>query len=118
MTLQSRRVALIRGLHTVIYGVMATSTVILLYVGATGRHAAWLWGAAPLLAIEVAVLLGNGLKCPLTAIVDRYAGGPGRVPDTFLPEGLTRRTLLIFGPMLALALLLLAARRFDWLAGP
>ena len=118
MTAQGRGVAIIRGLHTIIYGVMAASTMILLYLGVTGRHAAWLWGAAPLLAIEVAVLAGNGLKCPLTAVVDRYAGGPGRFPDTFLPEGLTRRTLWIFGPMLVLALLLLAARRFGMLAGP
>ena len=62
MAAQDRGVAIIRGLHTVIYGVMAALTAILLYVGATGRHAAmppcrhaaWLWGAAPLLAIEVA----------------------------------------------------------------
>lgn len=118
MTSQDRGVAIVRGLHTVIYGVMVASTLILLHIGATGRHAAWLWAAAPLLAIEVAVLAGNGLKCPLTAIVDRYAGGSGRFPDTFLPEGLTRRTLWIFGPMLALALLLLAARRLGILAGP
>lgn len=118
MTVRGCGVAVIRGLHTLIYGVMAASTLILLYIGTTGRHAAWLWGAAPLLAIEVAVLIGNGLKCPLTAVVDRYAGGPGRFPDTFLPEGLTRRTLWIFGPMLALALLLLTARRFGILAGP
>jgi hypothetical protein len=117
MTAQGRGVAIIRGLHTVIYGVMAASTLILLYIGTTGRHAAWLWGAEALLAIEVAVLLGNGFKCPLTAVVDRYAGGPGRVPDTFLPEGLTRRTLWIFGPMLTLALLLLAARQIGLLAG-
>lgn len=117
MTDQGRNLAIIRGLHTVIYGLMAASTVILLYIGATGRHTAWLWGVAPLLAIEVAVLVGNGLKCPLTAVVDRYAGGQGRVPDTFLPEGLTRRTLWIFGPVLALALLLLTVRRFGLPAG-
>jgi hypothetical protein len=117
MIVQGHGVAIIRSLHTLIYGVMAASTVILLYIGITGRHGAWLWGAAPLLAIEVAVLVGNGLKCPLTAVVDRQAGGPGRVPDTFLPAGLTGRTLWIFGPMLALALLLLAARRFGLWAG-
>ncbi len=116
MTVQGRNVAITRGLHTVIYVVMAASTLVLLYVGTTGRHVAWLWAATPLLAIEVVVLACNGLECPLTAVVDRYAGGPGRVPDTFLPEGLTRRTLMIFGPMLALALLLLAARRFGLLA--
>ncbi|MBC7668843.1 MAG: hypothetical protein H7236_10425 [Gemmatimonadaceae bacterium] len=54
----------------------------------------------------------------MTAVVDRYAGGPGRFPDTFLPEGRTRRALWIFGPTLALALLLLAARRFGILVGP
>ncbi|WP_426010667.1 hypothetical protein [Caulobacter sp. DWR2-3-1b2] len=59
MTAQGRGAAIIHSLHTLIYGVRAASTLILLYIGTTGRHAVWLWGAAPLPAIKVAVLVGN-----------------------------------------------------------
>ena len=101
---------LARGLHTLIYGVMAASTLALLYIGVTGRLMEGLWIVVPLLTVEIVVFVGSGLRCPLTAVVDRCAGGPGRVGDTFLPDGLTRHTLAIFGPVLPVAFLLLAAR--------
>lgn len=101
---------LARGLHTLIYGVMAASTLALLYIGLTGRLMAGLRLVVPLLTIEILVFAANGCRCPLTAMVDRYAGGPGRVADTFLPTALTRHTLAIFGPLLPVAFLLLAAR--------
>ena len=83
---------LARSLHTLIYAVMAASTLALLYIGLTGRLMAGLW------------------TCPLTAVVDGVAGGAGRVADTFLPDGLTRQTLAIFGPVLPIAFPLLVAR--------
>lgn len=101
---------LARGLHTLIYGVMSASTLALLYIGVTGRLMGGLWVVVPLLTIEIAVFVSSGLKCPLTAVVDRCAGGSGRVADTFLPEGLTRHSLVIFGPVLPVAFMLLAAR--------
>lgn len=104
------KLTLARGLHTLIYGVMAASTLAALYIGVTGRPMAGLWIVVPLLTIEVVVFVASGLRCPLTAVVNRFAGGPGRVSDTFLPEALTRRTLAIFGPVLPAAFLLLAAR--------
>lgn len=107
---RSWRIAGVRGLHTLIYLVLAASTLILLSVGITGRFMALLWIVGPLLAVEIVVLLLNGARCPLTAVVDRLSGAPGSVSDTWLPEALTRRTLAIYGPMLAIGLILLAAR--------
>jgi membrane protease YdiL (CAAX protease family) len=100
----------VRGLHTLIYLVLAASTLILLWVGATGRFPAVLWIVGPLVAIETVVLLSNRARCPLTAVVDRLSGAAGSVSDTFLPEALTRRTLVLYGPLLAIGLVLLAAR--------
>lgn len=104
------KLALVRGVHTLIYGLMALSTFVLLYIGVTGRFMIGLWIALPLLAIEITVFTFSGLKCPLTALVGRYAGDSVHVPDTWLPEALTRRTLVIFGPVLPFAFMLLAAR--------
>lgn len=104
------KLTLTRGLHTLIYGVMATSTLTLLYIGVTSRLMAVLWIVVPLLTIEIVVFVASGLRRPLIAVVSRFAGGPGRVADTFLPDALTRHTLAIFGPVLPVAFLLLAAR--------
>lgn len=111
------RIVAVRGLHTLIYLVLAASTLILLWAGITGRFMAVLWIVGPLLAIEIAVLLLNGAKCPLTAVVDRLSGAPGSVSDTFLPEPLTRRTLALYGPLLAIGLILLAARGAGIIGG-
>ncbi|MBB5747556.1 hypothetical protein [Brevundimonas variabilis] len=99
-----------RGLHTLIYGVMAVATVGLLYVGITGRFLPSLWVFVPLLSVEIVVFAASGLKCPLTGLVDRYAGAGVHMADTYLPETLTRHTLAIFGPILPVAFMLLAAR--------
>ncbi len=99
-----------RGLHTLIYGVMAFATVGLLYVSVTGRFLPALWLLMPLLSVEIAVFAASGLKCPLTAVVDRFAGAGVHVADTYLPETLTRHTVAIFGPILPIAFMLLAAR--------
>lgn len=103
-------IAAVRALHTLIYVVMASSTLTLMIVAITGRLFGALWIVGPLLTAEVLVFVVSGLKCPLTAVIDRLAREPGSVPDTYLPDRLTRHTLLIFGPVLPVALMLLVAR--------
>jgi hypothetical protein len=60
--------------------------------------------------IEAAVFGSSGMKCPLTALVARYDPTGGDVSDTWLPKRLTRHTLTVFGPLLAVGLLGLAIR--------
>ena len=62
-----QRLALVRGVHTAIYVVMAISTFVLLYAGVTGAQGGWLWVALGLLAIEVIVFAVSGMKCPVSA---------------------------------------------------
>lgn len=107
----SQRLALVRGVHTAIYLVMASSVFAVLYAGLTGAHGRWLWVAGALVAVECVVFAASGLKCPLTAVAARY--GPG-VSDTFLPERFTRLTFAIFTPLIFLGALLVAARAL-WL---
>ena len=104
------RVALVRGVHTAIYLVMALATFVVLYAGATGAHGAWLWVAAGLIGVESVVFAASGMRCQLTAVVARYDAGGTGVPDTFLPERLTRHTLQVFGPLVLLGFGLLAVR--------
>jgi hypothetical protein len=102
--------ALIRALHTTIYLVMAASTFVLLYAGVTGSQGTWLWITLVLLGVEVVVFLGNGMRCPLTALAVRYGAETGYVFDTFLPERATRYTFTFFGTILVVGLGLLVLR--------
>ena len=69
---------------------------------------AWLWLAAALVGVESAVFLGNGLKCPLTAVAAKYGAGDGA--DTFLPKRITHYTFRVFGPLILIAAALVAVR--------
>src|SRR3954468_1519317 len=102
------RLALVRGIHTLIYVVMATSTFVLVFSGMTGAHGWWLWAALGLLAAEVVVFVSSGMKCPLTALAVRYGAEKGFAFDTFLPEGVTRYTFQFFTAVMVVGLVLLA----------
>lgn len=110
-----QHLAIIRAVHTAIYLVNAGAILLIDYAGFTGRTGPWLVVALALAAVEVVVFVGSGMKCPLTAVAVKYGADHGAVFDTFLPERLTRNTLRIFGPLLAIGLILLGAR---WLGLP
>jgi hypothetical protein len=106
----SQRLALIRTVHTVIYLVMAAATFVLVYAGVSGAQGVWLWLALVLLGVEVVVFVGNGMRCPLTALAVRYGAETGYVFDTFLPERATRYTFNFFGTLMAVGVVLLFLR--------
>jgi hypothetical protein len=112
---QDQRLGLVRGLHTVIYVVMAGSVVVLLYAGISGARGPWLWWALGLISVEIVVFVGNGMKCPMTAMVARLGKARSGISDTFFPERITRHTLRVFGPLIVLAFILLALRGLGWL---
>jgi hypothetical protein len=66
-----------------------------------------------LLAVETAVFTGFGFKCPLRALAVKYGARTGHVFDTFLPERVTRYTFRLFGTVMVVGVLLLAARWFG-----
>jgi len=105
---------LVRAVHTAIYLVMATSSLVVLFGAITGLHGPWLWAAAVLIGVESLVFAAWGFKCPLTAVAVKYGAGEGPLFDTFLPERITRHTFHVFGPLVLLGFLLLAARAL-WL---
>ncbi|TAJ62673.1 hypothetical protein [Brevundimonas sp.] len=110
-----QRLALVRGLHTVVYVVMAASVFVLLYAGVSGARGTWLWWALGLITVEIVVFLGNGMRCPMTAMVTRLGKAGSGISDTFFPEKITRHTLRVFGPLIVLAFSLLAVRWLGWL---
>ena len=112
---EDQRLGLVRGLHTVIYVVMAGSVFVLLYAGISGARGPWLWWALGLISVEIVVFVCNGMKCPMTAMVTRLGKAGSGISDTFFPERITRHTLRVFGPLIVLAFILLALRGLGWL---
>jgi hypothetical protein len=96
-------------LHTVIWAffVACILAIPLFTVLSRFRLAALFTG---IVAVEVAVLLLNGMTCPLTNVAARYTGNRRANFDIYLPEWLARNNKTIFGTLYAAAILLLVVR--------
>lgn len=103
------KLAVVKVVHTVIYVVMALATIYVFVAGVTGRRDALVWAAVALVAVEAVVFVGNGMRCPLTALAKKYGDRGGYVGDTLFPEGCTRYTFRAFGTLYVVGLLLILA---------
>jgi hypothetical protein len=97
---------LIRGVHSVIYIILAAGVCLLLFAALTAYSGPLVITAAMAVAIEVTVFTANGFQCPLTNLAREYGAeeGNGYAFDTVLPERITRRTFRMFGILLALGI--------------
>ena len=68
-----------------------------------------------IVAVEVAVLVLNGMTCPLTDVAARHTDDRRANFDIYLPEWLARNNKTIFGTLYVVAVLFLVAR---WIASP
>jgi hypothetical protein len=105
-----QRLFWIRTLHTLIYLVMAGSTIFILLSGLFGYVSPLLWVALVLVGIEAIVFSVNRFHCPLTSLAVKYGAEKGYVFDTFLPETATKYTFRVFASLLALGILFLLLR--------
>lgn len=106
------RLFAVRSVQSLIYLVMASATVLVLFAGLTGATGRWLHVSLALVLLEAAVFIGFGMKCPLTAVAVRYGATHDGPWDTFFPERCTRHTLTVFGPMMLVGVGLLLIRWF------
>ncbi|HEY4127576.1 MAG TPA: hypothetical protein VGN70_05985, partial [Gammaproteobacteria bacterium] len=98
----------IRILHAAIYVVLMICTCILLYAGITGAYSLWLWIALALLAVEVCVYVGFGMRCPVTDWAVKYGAPQGHAFDTHLSKRHSDWLFNTITALMALGLLLLA----------
>jgi hypothetical protein len=82
--------------HTLAWAVLVGCILGIPWASWRGRHqvAAALAG---IVLLEVAVLLINGWRCPLTLIAERYTEDRRDNFDIYLPEWLARHNKTIFG---------------------
>jgi len=95
--------------HTAAWAFFAGTTVAIPILALAGRT-----GAAALciavVAVEVAILVANAWRCPLTGVAARYTDDRRDNFDIYLPEWLARHNKTIFGAiyLAGVALTLLA----------
>jgi hypothetical protein len=92
---------LVKLLHTVVWAFFAGCIVALPLVALAGRPqlATWL-GVAVL--VEVAVLMANRFRCPLTDVAARFTDDRRDNFDIYLPLWLARYNKQIFGTLFVL----------------
>jgi hypothetical protein len=100
----------VRVLHAAIYAVVVVSTGILLYAGITGRYSLWLWIALAVVALEVCVYVGFGMKCPVTGWAVKYGAPQGHAFDTYLSARQSDYLLNVITSFMVLGLVILGAR--------
>ena len=91
---------LIRSLHTLVWAVFAGSIVAIPVTTWMGNFRAALW-LSLLVWVEVAILVANRMRCPLTGVAARYTEKRADNFDIFLPEWLARNNKTIFGALFA-----------------
>lgn len=103
---------LVKVVHTVAWAFFAGCILAIPLVSWQGRHAAAAWLTA-IVFVEIAILLINGWRCPLTSVAARFTDERHENFDIYLPLWLARHNKLIFGVLFCLAI---AFAFFRWRA--
>ena len=108
---RQRVVGVIKAVHSLIFIVNSVSVIVVFWAGVSGQRSRWTNPALAAALIESGVFVANKGRCPLTGLAENLGADSGRVSDIFLPRWLADRIPLIFGPPLAIGLVLLTWRR-------
>lgn len=98
--------AVIKGVHTVVFLAELSSIAWLLVTGLLGRRDRSTGVAAALVAAESAVFVANRGVCPLTPLAERHGAASGSVSDIFLPDVVARTIPIWSSALVAVAIAL------------
>ena len=84
--------------HTLVWAVFAGSIVAIPACTSAGNLKA-AWGLIGFVFLEVVVLAGNRMRCPLTDVAGRYTTERRANFDIYLPLWLARRNKEVFGAL-------------------
>jgi hypothetical protein len=106
---RARALVAVKVVHTIAWAFFGGCIIALPIVSWLGHHtaAAWLTG---IVFFEVAILLINGWRCPLTRLAGRYTDERHDNFDIYLPLWLARHNKLIFGILFCLGLAFASAQ--------
>ena len=114
MTTPATALRTVKVVHTIAWAFFAGCILAIPYAAFRGDFRA----AAILIAIvlvEVAILVVNGMRCPLTGVAARYTDERQDNFDIYLPLWLARYNKQIFGTLFVAAIVYTAARWRGWI---
>lgn len=94
----STALVVVKVAHTFVWAVFAGCILAIPVVSWRGEYRAAAWLTA-VVAGEVAVLVLNKWRCPLTSVAARYTDDRRANFDIYLPEWLAKHNKLIFGTL-------------------
>ncbi len=103
---------LIKVVHTLVWALFA-GCIVGVFVAAHAGNLRLAFILAAIVAVEVAILVANRLRCPLTAIAARHTQDRSENFDIYLPRWLARYNKEIFGPLYVLGI---AYAAITWLS--
>jgi hypothetical protein len=107
----------IKTFHTLAWLSIESCVAYVLYAGLAGWSARRAGLAAAVVAGETLVFAGNGFRCPLTELAERYGAEHGSVTDIYQPRWFAHNMPAIHAPLLML-MGYLHARNLIRAAGP
>lgn len=110
MLTPSKKLLIIKVVHTFIWSFFVIVIGYILYAGIFNRIDVRVWIAIGLILFEGLVLFLNRGKCPLTPLAARYADPIKDNFDIFLPVWLARNNKIVFTTIFVLGLFLVACR--------
>lgn len=88
--------------HTLAWVSIESCVAYVLWAGFAGRSDKRAGMAAAVVAGETLVFAGNGFRCPLTELAERYGAEHGSVTDVYLPKWFAHNIPAIHAPLLIL----------------
>jgi hypothetical protein len=95
-------VTAIKTVHTLAWLSIESCVLYVLYAGLVGRTGKRVGIAGAIVAGETLVFAGNGFRCPLTGLAERYGAQRGSVTDIYLPKWFAHNMPAIHTPLLVL----------------
>ena len=95
-------VAGIKAFHTLAWASIESCVLYVLFAGLAGRTDRRVAMAGGIVGGEVLVFAGNGFRCPLTELAERFGADRGSVTDVYLPKWFAHNMPAIHIPLLAL----------------
>jgi hypothetical protein len=95
-------VVAVKVFHSAAWLSIESCVAYVLYTGFVGRSDRRVAVAAAVVAGETLVFAGNGFRCPLTGLAERYGAERGSVTDIYLPKWFAHNMPAIHTPLLVL----------------
>ncbi len=104
------KLVIVKLVHTFIWALFVGMIGFVLYAGIVDMMTRSVLVCAGALAVESAVIVACGWRCPLTLLAYRYTDDRTSAFDIYLPEWLAEHNKTIFGGMYGVGLVLLTYR--------